>query len=171
MVVGTLVGVLLTQFGLFFLIRGIGLLLLGSVWSYVSGFGIIFVGGLVVASIARGWPGAVWWTLGIVAKFVTQFVVEFAFEARLSRLLGEALTAAEVNFFNAYRLHAERLGVTPNLEVSDVEIETDVWRECLLDYAEKYPEAVARFPDKLEVLQALQTLGGKRHGTITERFD
>ena len=59
--------------------------------------------------------------------------------------VGYPLSQAEINFFNAYRLHADRLGLTRDIEVSDAEVASGGWKACLEDYAQKYPEAVARF--------------------------
>ncbi len=62
--------------------------------------------------------------------------------------VGYPLSFAEVNFFNAYRLHADRLGAPQSTEVTKDEINTKHWKQCLDDYEEKYPEAVARFANQ-----------------------
>jgi len=160
MLTGAVLGTLLTQFGLFTLIRPLGLLFLGYFWSWISGYGLLLVAGLVAAWAAQGWQGPLWWFAGIFASFLARHGVDSVFQFRFYRLLGQPFTAAEVNFFNAYRLHADRLGLARDLQVSDAEIETGDWRECLLDYAVKWPEAVARFPDKHELMRAMSDLAG-----------
>ncbi len=59
--------------------------------------------------------------------------------------LGFPLSESEVNFFNAFRLNADRLGLPRSLEVTENEIATGGWEKCLEDYAAKHPEAVTSF--------------------------
>ena len=153
-VAGATLGLLLTQMGLFLIIRPIGLLFLGSIWSWTSGYGILLTLTLTNAWMTRGWQGPLWWVLGIFATTIAvKMILEWGFVALRWRIGGKesAFTSSEVNFFNAYRLHASRMGASQELDVSDEEIASGMWRECLLDYAAKYPEAVNRFPNQEEI--------------------
>lgn len=58
---------------------------------------------------------------------------------------GLALTTSEKNFFNAYRLHANRLGKTTDITVSDEELKEENWNPVFEDLATKWPEVVNRF--------------------------
>ena len=155
-IVGTLIGTLLTQYGLFVLVRPFGILALGSIWSWVSGYGLLLLSALVNSWMARGWVGIIWWLVGTVGAFFLRYVLEFLAVKKRFGLGGSemAFTSSEVNFFNAYRLHAARLGIALDLEISEEEVESGLWRGCLLHYAMKYPEAVARFPDHAEIFNA-----------------
>ena len=54
-------------------------------------------------------------------------------------------TASERYFFNAYRLHADRIGATRDTSVSDSEIDENNWKAPLQWLASEWPEVVARF--------------------------
>ena len=145
-VAGRLAGFVLTQTGMFVIIRPLGLLALARVWCHFCYTSIIFyVVLLAVLYATLGWAIPAVWVAGGVAARMVGSVAEFAWTLRKSRLAGVPLTSSEVNFFNAYRLHADRLGLTRKVSVSDEEIALGDWQACLTDYAAKYPESVARF--------------------------
>jgi len=146
-IAGRLAGLVLTQRGMFVIIRPLGLLALARIWSFIPYTSIfIYVVLLGLLYLALGWFVAALWVAGGLAATLVAMAAEFAWIARSFRLLGVPLTPAEVNFFNAYRLHAGRLGVSLDITVPDEEIASGNWEACLTDYAEKYPKAVARFP-------------------------
>ena len=60
-------------------------------------------------------------------------------------MTGQALTASEVNFFNAYRLHASRVGVTTDIDLSDGETQEDQWRPTFAAFAAEWPQVAQRF--------------------------
>ena len=127
-------------------VRPLGLLLLARIWSHFSYTSIIFyVVLLAVLFVTLGWPIPALWVVGGLAARIVTMVAEFAWARRFFRLAGAPVTSSEVNFFNAYRLHADQLGLTRNITVPDEEIALGDWQACLADYAAKYPESVARF--------------------------
>ncbi len=145
-IVGTSAGAALTQAGMFGVLRPLGIMFVARAWSYLPGFGEAHVLVLAVLVFVRGWLSVPIWVAGLVVGGVLRYVLEAALVSRHFKLLGQVLTSSEVNFFNAYRLHADRLGIPSDITVSESEIEDGVWYACLVDYAEKYPESVARFP-------------------------
>lgn len=149
MAAGRCVGVILTRTTAFELLRLSGIISLARIWSWVAGYGLLLLGSLVAVWSMRGYEGIGWWLVGSVVGFLAQMGLEFmiAFHA--------GSTMSEINFLGAYRLHARRLGVQTDPKVTLAEIESAAWRDCLIDYAVKWPEAVARFPDKAELVGAL----------------
>lgn len=147
-VLGQVFGVLLTQFGVYVIVRPLGLLLAATLFSYIPLWSTLIVQAPIVGFIAwkLGWvPVALWigaWIGGVIMAWAVRFKLT---KWRYNKSGGIILTGSEVNFLNAYRLHADRLNVTRDLSVSDEEIESGGWETCLMDYAKKYPEAVARF--------------------------
>ncbi|MFQ5464216.1 MAG: hypothetical protein ACE5E5_16510 [Phycisphaerae bacterium] len=139
-------GQLLMDLGRFDVLRPLGLLWLGTVWSYIAGWGLIHIPAIITLLLVFGWKDAGCWIAGHVAAVVLAAAIGFYFTKRYFRSTGFPFTSSETNFFSAYRLHADRLGLTRDIEVNDDEMETGLWEECLEDYARKYPEAVARFP-------------------------
>ncbi len=106
---GALLGLCLTQMGLFIILRPTGALGLAYVWSWVNGYGILLVVGIGIAFAQAGWQGAAFWVLGGIVAFLANEAVGFWLTAWNFNRLGEAFTESEVNFFNACRLHADDL--------------------------------------------------------------
>ncbi len=154
-VFGRALGVLLTQLGLFVILRPSGILHSARIWSYVSGYGIFLIGALALILIFRSWDASVWWITGLLIGGLVRHGIEFLFVWRNKKWIGTPFTSSEINFFNAFRLHADSLGIPNTLEVSDSEIERGEWKKCLIDYAGKYPEAVRRFPSQEELEEAM----------------
>ncbi|HNQ23005.1 MAG TPA: hypothetical protein PKK06_07920 [Phycisphaerae bacterium] len=155
LVLGRVAGILLTQLGFIVVVRSTGLLFLAHIFSYVCGYGVLFVAEVPIVVYFRSWVGAMWWVAGLILSEIVAFFVEHPFVSWHNRVIGQPFTSSEINFFIAYRLHAQRLGISQDLDVSDAEVEDGAWRSCLLDYATKYPKAVLRFPSGRGVLDAL----------------
>jgi len=142
-VIGSILGKILTAFGLFIIP---GLPSVGVLFSWGIGYGVFTLIGIALAWILRGWIFAVAWLGGFIAAYiVVLFFLEGMIMNYYSKRVGYPVTTQEINFLNAYRLHADRLGMPRNLDVPEEEIAAGYWEECLQDYGAKYPEAVARF--------------------------
>jgi len=122
-----------------------GLVTLGTLYSYVSGFGILLILLGIVGFFVAGWES-------VVAFFVAKFlawgvaqIIEFIDTKRMFKLSGFPFTASEKFFFNAYRLHASRIGVTTDIDISEEEAKEEYWKEAFVDLATKWPQVVARF--------------------------
>ncbi|MBI2808150.1 MAG: hypothetical protein HYX68_24455 [Planctomycetes bacterium] len=139
------VGTLITLNG-FFAIPG--LVELSTLFSYLHGFGLYLGAMAIVAYFTVG----VWGVVAVLAALFASFVVGQVLEFRSSKstfdAAGIALTAAERNFINAYRLHATALGVTTDVTATDAELSESNWASVLEDLARNWPEVVRRFtPD------------------------
>lgn len=146
LVVGRVGGILLTSFGRFDVLRPVGLVVLGTIWAQVPFGGSILLGIPLVTGMLASWNRAAYWVAGYVAAVIAQSIADAMLPARQQRLTGQPFTTSEVDFFNAFRLHADRVGVSRDIDVGDEEASSGGWRKCLEDYATKWPEAVARFP-------------------------
>jgi hypothetical protein len=140
--IASLIGFLITLFG-FYLLPG--LVRLGTFYSYISGFGILLILLVVYGFITVGWQGVIAF---FVAKFTAE-IIKIAIETiqmkKIHSKTGLALTVSEINFFNAYKLHASGLGKTMDITVSDEELKEENWRPVFEDLAIKWPEVVRRF--------------------------
>lgn len=140
--IASMVSFFITSFGLYIIP---GLDRLGTFYSYFSGFGILLVLLAVYGFITIGWQSVI---VFFVAKFLAG-IVKMAIETiqmkKVHSKTGLALTASEKNFFNAYRLHASRLGKTTDITVSDEELKEENWKPVFEDLATKWPEVVRRF--------------------------
>lgn len=127
LVVGSaqLVGVLINIFGFYYVP---GLVALGTLFSYVSGYGVFLIASAVVGLIFVGWQGVLAFFVGKFSASMVSHALQFWQTSRYHRLIGHPITASEVHFFNAYRLHASRMGVTTDIELKDREIEKDHWK-------------------------------------------
>jgi len=140
-----IVGTLITLNG-FFAIPG--LVGLSTVFSYLYGFGIYFLTMGIVAFFTTGIWGVAAVYAGLLASFIAGQALEFRSAMSMSKALGVAITASERNFINAYRIHAEAVGVTTDVTVSDGELIESNWAHVLNDLMQNWPEVVRRFtPD------------------------
>jgi hypothetical protein len=122
-----------------------GLVTVGTLFSYISGYGIILIATFVVGFVLVGWQGVLAFYIGkLIAEIISQ-CLEFWKTKRSHKLTGHAFTSSEVNFFNAYRFHASRIGVTTDIDLKDKEAEQENWEATFEDLAKKWPEVVERF--------------------------
>ena len=138
----SIVGFLITSFGLYIIP---GLDQLGIFYSYISGFGVLLILLAVYGFTTVGWQGVI---IFFVAKFLAGIVkipIETMQMKKIYSKTGLALTASEKNFLNAYRLHANRLGKTTDITVSDEELKEENWKPVFEDLAIKWPEVIRRF--------------------------
>jgi hypothetical protein len=155
---GRIAGFFLIAFGRIDVLRAPGLLWCSLVWSYVPfhlELMIALVGIPLVLGFHCGWQLGLLWITGCFLAVVVQMLLELVVFWRHHRLSGEPITMAETSFFNAYRLHADRLGLPRDITVDDEEVASGIWVACLKDYASKWPEAVARFPVTQETQQLI----------------
>jgi hypothetical protein len=133
---------LMTRFG-FYVFPSI--VKLGTIYSYLSGFGILFVLLAVFGFYWVGWRGVLAYFAARLVAGVVNWTLTMQETRMYFRKVGQALTGSERNFFNAYRLHASALGITTDVDVTDEETASTNWEPTFLDLATKYPDVVARF--------------------------
>lgn len=122
-----------------------GIVSLGTLYSYVSGFGILLVVLLILGLITAGWQSVLAFLVGKAVGWGVNQILELWDTKRAFRLSGHPFTASEKFFFNSYRLHASRLGVTTNIELSENELVEDNWKPAFQDFLLKWPQVAARF--------------------------
>ena len=135
-------GVLINLFG-FYIIPG--LIPLSTLCSYISGWGIFLIVASVVGFIFAGWQGVLAFFIGKVIVMAISQVLDFCQARRSYKLIGYPFTSSEVHFFNAYLLHASRLGITTDIDLKDEEMSEDHWGPVFENFALKWPEVVSRF--------------------------
>lgn len=140
--IASVVGTAITTFGVFIVP---GLPKLGTLYSYISGFGILLILSAVYGFVSVGWQGVAAFFIGKLVAGLINNAIGFWNAKRTHSKIGIPLTISEINFFNAYRLHASELGKSTDITVSDEELKEDNWKECLEDLAIKWPEVVKRF--------------------------
>ncbi|MBM3211418.1 hypothetical protein FJZ33_04305 [Candidatus Poribacteria bacterium] len=135
-------GVLINLLGIYIIP---GLISLSTLFSYINGWGLLFIVASVVGFIFAGWQGVMAFFIAQVIVMVISLVLDFWQVQRYNKLTGYPFTSSEVNFFNAYRLHASRLGITTDIDLKDEEMSEDYWGPVFEDFASKWPEVVSRF--------------------------
>lgn len=123
--IAQLLGVLINTYGFYYVP---GLVALGTLFSYVSGYGIFLIPATVVGFIFVGWQGVLAFFIGKFSASMISHALQFRQTLRYHKLIGRPIRASEVHCFNAYRLHASRMGVTTNIELKDQEIAEDNWK-------------------------------------------
>lgn len=136
------IGILINLFGFYVFF---GLVQIGTFFSYIAGYGVFFAATFVVGFIFAGWQGVLAFFLGKLATGIIGQVIESWQTNRYHKLTGHAFTLSEIHFFNAYRLHASRIGVTTDIDLKDKEMEQDYWGSTFEDFSMNWPEVVARF--------------------------
>jgi hypothetical protein len=137
-----IIGILVNIFGFFFLP---GLVTLGTIYSYISGFGILLIVVSIFGYLLTGWQGVLAFFIGKLLARVIYYPCEYFVAKRYAKLIGHPLTTSEVNFFNAYRIHASRHGVTLDIDLKEEELEEANWGNCFEEFATEWPEIVQRF--------------------------
>jgi len=137
-----LAGVLINIFGFYFVP---GLVALGTLFSYISGYGIFLIATAIVGFIFAGWQGVLAFFVGKITASIISQALQFWQTSRYHKLIGCPITASEVHFFNAYRLHASRTGVTTDIDLKDDEIEEEHWGPTFEAFAMEWPQVVQKF--------------------------
>ncbi|MBI4480165.1 MAG: hypothetical protein HY651_09100 [Acidobacteria bacterium] len=138
----SVLGRMVTMFGLF-VIPGIPTL--GTLYSYVSGFGLLLIVLGAYGLYSVGWKGVVAFFAGKYTAGMVSYAIEAWNTKRIYSKSGLPATLSEINFFNAYRLHASEIGQPTDIALSDSELKEENWKECFEDLALRWPEVVARF--------------------------
>lgn len=114
-------------------------------WSAIARYGALTIAIAAALWVLRGWEyGAAWIGASLAGPVISMFSIEVLRMKFYFKTVGHALTQSEINFFNAYRLHAHELDLTLSIEVEEDEIRDGGWRRCLEDYAAKCPAAAFR---------------------------
>lgn len=148
----SVIGTVLTLFG--WIVPGLPRL--GILYSYVSGFGILLVGLLLYGFLSVGWKGVMGFLVGRLTAGAVNWVLQFWNAKRLYAKTGQQLFLPELNFLNAYRLHASNTIASPpisfqefkkrmDVSMSQEEMKEENWKPCFDDLALKWPEVVRRF--------------------------
>ena len=156
---GRVVGSLLIQFGFVGSLSDIGLVRLAEIVSHFSGYGLLHAGASVALWLNFGWPAVGFWFAGAILAVVGSSMIEvicFRFRHRAIINGRESVAdrvivgSSELYFLHAYRLHANRLGVTKSLAMDPRELEKNPgsdpdWLLCVYDLFGKWPAMAGRF--------------------------
>jgi len=137
-----LLGIFLNLFG-FYVVPG--LVALATLYSYLAGYGVFFITVVAVGFLTVGWRGVLAFFIGRLMAGGTSMILDVWQTSRYHKLTGHAFTSSEVHFFNAYRLHASRIGVTTDIDLSDSELQENHWGPTFNTFAAEWPEVVQRF--------------------------
>lgn len=143
-IVGRLIGLLLTHYGVFIVLKPLGLLRLALKWSRIPILPVLVVHLplVVIFYVLFDWPVPAIWVLGSACAFFACSLVTLFLSMRISKATRMLLTSSEISFFHAYRLHAERLEITRDITLSKQEIKAESWKDVFREYSSRYPEAV-----------------------------
>ena len=143
-VLSYLAGFLINALGLYIVP---GLVGLGTLYSYIDGYGIYLIVVVITGYVLGGWQAVAAYFIGSIMAAVIGHFLEFWKIRRYYKLTGHPLTGSEVSFFNAYRLHASRNDITTDIDLSDDEMKEDYWGSTFQQFVTDWPEVVRRFTD------------------------
>jgi len=136
-----IIGTLINLFG-FYIIPS--LISLSTLFSYLDGCGV-FIFQTAIGFIFVGWGGVLAFYLAKLSAHAIEICIDFMQTKRYQKLLGHPLTSSEVHFFNAYRIHVSRKGVSTDINLNENEIEEESWKPVFEIFAMEWPEIVRRF--------------------------
>lgn len=118
---------------------------LSRVFSWVAGYGVLLAALLVLGFLTVGWQGTLAFVVGRLLALWLIGLLDHAYGRYVFKQTGIFVTASERSFFHAYRLSADKVGVTRSLQVSEEEMESDKWYGTYSDLKAKWPVVVSRF--------------------------
>lgn len=124
------------------------LLPFSRVYSFVSGYGIMLIPLTIIAYFVGGW----WLIAGMLGGRMAASMIGGILDMLHMRLTfkqtGFAFTASERSFFHAYRLLANKHGITKDLNVSEADQSPIVWMPSYIELAVAWPVVVSRFSEE-----------------------
>lgn len=138
------VGFLTTTLGLFIIPY---LPQISSFYTYFAGWFIPQIGLLMLGYFTLGWKAVVALVVGRIVSIIFNAIIDFIQTKKAHIKLGFPLTAAERNFINAYRLSADKIGVSRDISLDDNELPYENWQDVFQYYLNKYPEAAQKCTD------------------------
>lgn len=129
------------------------IVVLGTLYSYITGYGILLILLAVIGFFLVGWQGVLAYFVGKFAAIIIQYIIEFAnmkFASMKNTLKGEVLgevppTSSERNYLIAYLMYARKFNKEIDMTVSDSEVESGKGKELLNEFANEWPQVVSRF--------------------------
>ncbi len=118
---------------------------ISRVYSWFSGYGIYFIGVIVLGLFTVGWKGLLANFAGRALAGVVAGQINMSWGRKLFEQTGMSLTMSERSFFYAYRLEANKLGESISLDVEDHELDEEHWMPAYEHLEYEWPDVTARF--------------------------
>lgn len=122
-----------------------GLLNIGKLYGYLSMTGTAYIIIALTGYMLCGINGILGFIIGRAAAGISCYIIDLFTAKSAYKKKGILIWSSERNFLNAYRLYADKIGVTNNLDIKDQELEQENWEDCFEDLAISYPKIVSRF--------------------------
>ena len=124
------------------------LLPISRIYSFLAGNGLLLIPLCIVAYVMGGWLLLGGLFGGRIAASLLGGLLNILESIRTKKALGFAFTASERSFFHAYRLLANKHGITTDLNVSDEESAAGAWMPTYMELAIVWPVVVSRFSEE-----------------------
>jgi hypothetical protein len=118
---------------------------IARIYSYISGYGVLLLVAALFGYWETGWAGVAAFLAGKASAALVNYFVEVAWMKRVSEKIVQVFTASERHFFNAYRWHALRIGVSADVNVTTEELQPSNWQPSLILLTLKWPAVTRRF--------------------------
>ncbi len=119
--------------------------LAGKIYSYLSGYFILYIIIVSYGYYASGWTGVLAYLLAVLlgelVKMGSEIIISKIRKSQKKRIL----TTSEFSFLNAYRFYAYKLAISRSVKVSENEIKSGKWQLPFSDLQAKWPEVTRRF--------------------------
>jgi len=135
-------GFTLRRFGLVLFPGQVGLAVL---YSYIGGIPFIYLPIAVVLIYFIGWKFVLIYLIARMIIWLVTFPIEITQMRHIFKDTRMAMGTSEHSFINAYRIHADHLGISTDTTVAPVELEEANWRKVYSGLAVNWPKVVSRF--------------------------
>jgi hypothetical protein len=122
-----------------------GEIAVGTLYSYISFWGIPFILLVALAFCTGGWKASLAVVLGRGIGELLALQGDMLHARKMTKQIGRPLMSSEMSFLFAYQIHASRLGATTDIGVTDEETDEHHWQPAFYELAAKWPKVVARF--------------------------
>jgi len=137
-----LVGSFMKLTGLFFIPL---IIPISEAFSYIQGYGIITIALGVIGYFKIGLTKTIVLILVLLATNIVDYLLEFI-RALLCKAMNKPyLGMSELDFINAYKMLAAKTGNSADINVSQIEIDSEAWQEPYMWLEYNWPEVTCRY--------------------------
>jgi hypothetical protein len=134
--------------------------------SLIDGYGLFTILLIAVGLFFSEWENTVFYFIGRYSASFILFLQQMFIGRSLKKKFGNAVTISEMNFFNAYKFHANRVGAKTGLDLRPYELENGKWFEAYSLLESEWPTITARFTDN-EIVEEQRLISARERDIMS----
>ena len=116
-----------------------------KVYGLLTGYGIFLLAIVICGLVFSSWQAILVVAFSRFMASILSWVLNIYRSRKVLKASGIVLTLSEQHFINAYRLMAQKHGVTMDIDIQPEETEEEFWMPSLEHLADSWPQIVKRF--------------------------